>query len=110
LRLSTTGAAGRSTPGPGFAARALQLERIGDELATSGRAAGIFPPTQAISAGSSADTGWAVSTDRRSGECGLAVLRGSQRRCDTYPSEELHRSQRDVAEELAARLAVAFKR
>ncbi|MEU4523481.1 SEFIR domain-containing protein [Amycolatopsis sp. NPDC024027] len=59
----------------------LQLERICDELATSGRATGLFSHTQAISVGSSADAAWALSTDGRSGECGLAVLRGGQRTC-----------------------------
>ncbi|WP_410596471.1 SEFIR domain-containing protein [Amycolatopsis sp. lyj-23] len=61
--------------------RMLQLERIGDELAASARADGLFSQSQAISVGSSADAAWAVSTDWRTGECGLAVLRGGQRTC-----------------------------
>lgn len=168
----------------------LQLERIGDELAASGRATGLFSQSQAVSVGSSADAAWALSTDRRTGGCGLAVLRGGQRTCwfalpsanigwildradltsklterldlllriglpfpdsfapaialepvsltrlgdlseagansaslplspperirvapeEAFLVEELHRSRQDVAEELAARLAVAFKR
>jgi hypothetical protein len=59
----------------------LQLERISGELAASGRATGLFSQSQGISVGSSADEAWAVSTDRRSGESGLAVLRGGQRTC-----------------------------
>ncbi len=168
----------------------LQLERVADELAASGRAEGLFSQSQAISVGSSADEAWAVSTDWRSGECGLAVLRGGQRTCwfalpqakigwildrtdlaarlterldlllqiglplpdslapaiaveqagqvrlgdlsevaaasasmplagrerirvdteEAFRVEELRRSKRDVAEELTARLAVAFRR
>ncbi|HET6711025.1 SEFIR domain-containing protein [Amycolatopsis sp.] len=59
----------------------LQLERIGDELATSGRATRLFTQSQGISVASSAEAAWAVSTDWRAGESGLAVLRGGQRTC-----------------------------
>ncbi|MGW5746718.1 SEFIR domain-containing protein [Amycolatopsis sp. NPDC003861] len=56
----------------------LQLERIGDELATSGRAARLFSRSRHMSAGSTADAAWAVSSDRCSA---LGVLRGGQRMC-----------------------------
>ncbi|MDS0135732.1 MULTISPECIES: SEFIR domain-containing protein [unclassified Amycolatopsis] len=65
----------------------LQLERIADELAASGRAKGLFSQAQAISVGSSADAAWAFSTDWSAGECGLAVLRGGQRTCWFPPAK-----------------------
>lgn len=57
------------------------LERVRDELAASGRARQLFSPAQSVSVGSSAEAAWAVSTEWRSGEGGIAVLRGGQRTC-----------------------------
>jgi hypothetical protein len=57
------------------------LERICDELADLGRSERLFSQEQSLSVGSSAEVAWALSTDRRAEECGLAVLRTGQRTC-----------------------------
>ncbi|WP_372666429.1 hypothetical protein [Amycolatopsis kentuckyensis] len=59
----------------------LLLEQIATSLAALGRADGLFSPDQSVTVESNADAASAFSTDWRSGEGGLAVLRTGQRSC-----------------------------
>ncbi|MEU7785621.1 SEFIR domain-containing protein [Amycolatopsis sp. NPDC049159] len=59
----------------------LQLERVSEGLVALGRSRRLFTQTQSVSAISSDESARAVSEDWRSGESGLAVLRGGQRTC-----------------------------
>ncbi|MEU0789055.1 SEFIR domain-containing protein [Amycolatopsis sp. NPDC005961] len=61
--------------------RVVQLERISDGLAGLGRAEGLFSQQQSVTVDSNADVAAAYSTDWRSGQGGLAVLRTGQRSC-----------------------------
>ncbi|MEU8633285.1 SEFIR domain-containing protein [Amycolatopsis sp. NPDC048633] len=80
-----------------------EFERTCDELATLGRADGLFSPTQSLSVGSSEDAAWAFSTDSRAEDCGLAVVRDGQRTC-WFPLPGAVLDQEGLARQVAVRL------
>jgi len=56
-----------------------RLNRLGDGLPALGRSHGLFSGTEQLRARATDEAAWAMSTDRRTGPSGLAVLRSGQR-------------------------------